>query len=73
MAKATAAPGKAIITFTGPYYGHDFGDGCQQFNAGDTLEVDAEKAKTLAREYGARCPFTVGAQNKAMGGSPETK
>lgn len=71
--KLTAEPGKALITFTTPYTGYDFGPECAYFKAGDTLEIDADLAKRLEREYGGGCPFEIGASNKAIGKAPTTK
>lgn len=71
--KTTAAAGKVMITFTGHYCGFDFSPEAQTFRAGDTLEVDAEKAKTLSKEMGSGCPFEIGKANKAIAEAPDTK
>jgi hypothetical protein len=73
MAEKTTAPGKVTITFTDFYCGHDFDPVCTTYKAGATLEVDAEKATTLAKEMGRGCPFEITKANKAVGEAPTTK
>lgn len=68
-----ASPGNVLVQFTTEYHGFDFGSECQHFKAGDKIEVGKDLAATLAREYGAGCPFTIAAENKAIGKAPETK
>ncbi len=49
--KAVAAPGKVVIRYVRDDYNQDWGE-AKKYQAGETLQVDAEKAKRIKFECG---------------------